>query len=129
MNHGPDAFNRLIEDASRALFKRKHRLAVLADIAQREPGAVYVRDVARRLGIADNQIAPDFEALRKIGALEAIETNDRESWHQRVNHPIWQFALDTVEHLRETHGVQGDLATPRTLYRPNAPAGSSHEHD
>ena len=106
MKYDPDGFARTVEAASRALFNRKYRLAVLAHVASRAEGAVYVREVARRLGIADNQIAPDFKALRQIGALEEVETPDRESWHRRVDHPVWGFARDTLRHLAERHSSE-----------------------
>ena len=89
--------------ASRALFKRRYRLSVLACIGMAEENAVYAHEVAVRLTLADNQIAPDFQALRDIGALKLIDTPDRESWHQRVDHPVWSFAQGLLLVLAESH--------------------------
>lgn len=101
MKHEADRLTLRVEDASRSLYKRKHRLTVCAAIAFAPDGAHYVREVAQRLKLPDNQVAPDFEALRAISALASVESPDRERWHQRLEHPLWQFTTALISTLAE----------------------------
>ena len=101
MNHEADRFAARVEEVSRALFKRRHRLAVCGWIRAVD-GAFYVREIASALGIGDNQIAPDFAALREIDALERFETPDRENWHRAADHPLWPFVDQLLRDLAET---------------------------
>lgn len=110
MKREADRLLALVEEVSRALFKRRHRLTVFAAVAFAAGDVHYAREVAARLGVADNQISPEFDALRTLGALQEIETSDRERWHHRVDHPIWDFTRNTV----------GTLATRMSPSAPDA---------
>lgn len=125
VKHEPDAFDVELQRVSRALFKRQYRLAVLICVALTTDGAVYARDVARRLGVADNQVSPDFQALRAIGALQLVDTADREVWHQRLDHPIWAFARTVAEDLaRKYSGDHLEAVLTRFRRADDTPPGS-----
>jgi hypothetical protein len=92
MKHDLDDFARAVGITSKALFQRQHRLDVLCAVALWPLPVMFVREVALQLRLGDNQVTPDFTALRAIGALLEAP-GSRERYHQRVPHPVWPFAL------------------------------------
>jgi len=92
MKHDLDGFSHAVGQTSKAVFGRQHRLDVMCAIALWPMQVVFVREVALQLHLGDNQVAPDFAALRTIGALQEAP-GTRERYHQRMPHPIWPFAL------------------------------------
>lgn len=117
MNDAADAFEAVTQEASKALFNRRYRLAVLAHVAGSHEPELYVREVARALRIADNQVSPDFRALCTVGALERTSDGQRHDWHRKVtDHPVWAFADEALRVLAEHHQPHR-VASVLTSYR------------
>lgn len=82
--------------ASRALTRRDNRLDVLALIAARGQEVFFAKELAAILGINPNQVTPELDLLRDLGAVVALEGSERQNYHQALSHPIWAFAAGMV---------------------------------
>jgi hypothetical protein len=85
-----------LELLSKRLFGRKCRLPVAA-LAAADDSPIWARQVARTLGIGENQAASELAEFERLGALQLVPSSfDRRKVYQRINHHFWSFVRETV---------------------------------
>lgn len=91
-----------LRDFSKAVFGNRHRLEVLAAIAEGE-SEFYVAELVKATGIPSSTITPIVRELgdalvRPLGRL----SRNQPHYHQRVDHAVWPMVADLFATVRES---------------------------
>jgi len=86
---------------SRALFGNRHKLEVLAAIAVGDR-MFYVQAIAANTGIPSSTVRPVVKDLVDVVVRELPFVGHRNAahYHERLEHPIWQMAVELLHDVR-----------------------------
>lgn len=86
-----------VQEVSLALFGQRHRLAVMAAIAQSADGRVNPSDLVKQLGFsAQSSIQKAFPGLIAGGLVERVTGADGRVYYQRQPSEAWKFAIELL---------------------------------
>lgn len=85
---------------SKAVFGNRHRLEVLAAIANSEQ-PFYVQQLAVDTGIPASTIAPIVDELAELAPSLPRTARNAPRHRERVEHPIWDLAADLLRRVQE----------------------------
>ena len=92
-----------VRDLSALVFGNMYRLEILAVIASAPGGEVTVHEIAKTLGVSDNNVSPTVRKLREAHLLtDPPHADSRSKLLRRAQTPLWQGIDSFVSQL----GVQ-----------------------
>lgn len=100
-----------VAETSRAIFGNRHRLELLAAIAT-FGRPFYARELAERLGVADNLVGPQLRRLHEAGLLDK-RTDGGVTRYEPSATGLWRLASELVAELRDSSPAASDETTCR----------------
>jgi DNA-binding MarR family transcriptional regulator len=92
-----------VQQLSEAMFGQRHRLALMAAIAQSDDGIVNPTDLVETLGIrAQSSIQKPLKSLVEAGLLTRISGLEGRAYYRREQSLGWDFARELVSKALQT---------------------------
>lgn len=100
-----------VQEISLALFGQRHRLAVMAAIAQSSDGRVNPTDLVKQLGFsAQSSIQKAFPGLIEAGLVTRVTGQDGRVYYERQPSGVWNFSIELL-----ARALAQDTPVPDTL--------------
>lgn len=100
-----------VQELSETVFGQRHRLALMAAIAQSEDGIVNPSQLAETLGIrAQSSIQEPLKRLVKAGLVTRISGIEGRVYYRREDSQAWDFALELVARALKSEATE-DVAS------------------
>lgn len=102
-----------VQELSAAVFGQRHRLALMAAIAQSVDGVVNPTDLVETLGLrAQSSLQGPLNSLLTAGLVTRISGIGDRVYYQREDSAAWQFALELLSRALREDAHTDHVATP-----------------
>ena len=98
-----------LQELSRQIFSKKHRLEIAALVSAMEP-PIWARQVAKTLDIGENQAASELHEFEQLGALQQFPSEfDRRKLYVVTPHWLWRAVREAQDSgIRELDPENGE---------------------